>query len=140
MGTYDNIERTTVKGKVVYKRPKHYFKLSDVDRIITKINNDLTTGNARILANAIKIRSIFKVSQSLYAMVDDLFDKPLSMSDNNYYRVKDIWRRNTDELIGMISTWVALKSGIPQLGIVLDVVGRWINRGMEYVFTGHTDY
>jgi len=137
---FDNQVHTTQKGKVVYKRKTHKFNLTALDRIITKINNDTTLETARMQNNAVKIRSIFTVASSLYAMVSDMFDKPVQMDDNSYYVLKKIWRDETDEIIGMISSWVAIRSGIDELGDVVNTIGRMINRGMEYLITGHTDY
>lgn len=137
---FDDKTRTTNKGKVIYRRRKHRFGASSLLRIATAYNNEVTIKEARITATAIKIRAVFKVAGSLFAHVDDLFDRPVNTSNVEYERIKRIWRSGNDEIVDVISTWIAAQSGSPQLGIVLGTVGRMVNRGMEYLFTGSTDF
>lgn len=131
---------TTQKGKVVYKRKKHVFTIDDIIRIAISYNNNTPVEKMTETAQAIKIRLLFKIASSIYSNVSFMFDKPNEVSDDEYERIKDIWREGNDELVGMISLWIATKSGVPQLGLVLNTVGRMINRGMEYIFTGSTDF
>lgn len=142
MGTegFDGKERTTIKGKVQYRRKTHNFDASAILRIITKYNNEVGTDEARQRDTAIKLRAIFIVAGSLFANVDDMFDKPISVSDNDYNQIKEIWREGNDEIVDIIATYIGTASGSPGLAAALSTVGRMINRGMEYLFTGSTDF
>ena len=137
---YDGKERTITKAKAVYKRKPHKFSPKDLLRVIVKINNDISIADARKTDNALKIRAIFTVAGSLYANVSDLFDQPPTVNDEEYERIKLIWRQGNDQIVTVISTYVAIQSGSPTLGAILDTVGRMINRGMEYLFTGSTGF
>lgn len=137
---YDGQEHTTSRGKVVYRRKKHYFKSSDILRILIKYNNELQTDQARERNEAIKIRAIFNVASSLYAHVDDMFDKPVNVSDYEYRVIKMIWRHEIDSIIYQIAFFIGEQAGSPELTNILNSVGRMLNRGMEYLITGSTDF
>jgi len=140
MEGFDGKEHTTNRGKVVYRRRRHFFDAGSIDRIITNYNNDILTIDARETNTAIKIRSIFKVAGSLYANVDDLFDRPGMISSEEYEDIKETWREFNDEIIDIIADFIGQKSGIHELEYVLSTVGRLINRGMEYLITGSTEF
>lgn len=131
---YDEKTRTTTRGKVVYRRKTHPFTAGAIDRIITKYNNDIHIYEARSQDTAIKIRSIFKVSQSLYAHVDDMFERPPELSKQQYEEIKRIWREGTYEIIDYIADYIAIRSGFAPLGTILRTIGKLYYTGMEYIF------
>lgn len=138
---YDDKLHTTWKGKVVYPRKKNFkWSPKSIDKILTNFNNRTDLDEARVEATAIKIRSMFVVCQSLYSMVDDMFDIPAGFTYDEYKTVKDLWREANDEIIEGIARTIAEKSGVEELEPFLEIVGKLINRGMEYIITGDTTF
>lgn len=133
----------TNTGRVVYPRKKHYYTLKDVYRIFSAVTGRLykeedIIDKLRENNRAITIRALKFEVDNLYGAVWDLFYNEYSRQD--IQEAKALLRVALDNFVDIVATWVYANTGFRPLAGALSVMGRVINRGMEYIFTGSTGY
>ena len=133
--------RKTKSGRIVYDRKRHSFNSGAILRIVQKYTNDVERDELRELPTASHIRALKFHIDELYGQVWDIFE-PITEAEAD--GLKQTFRSFNDQMVGLIAAFIGSKISLvsPEAGFWaeqgLEIVGKLINRGMEYIMTGST--